>query len=74
MKQNVKIAGAAYSGVPSVIIPTTTGGIARYIEISDTSATVADVKAGKTFYQADGTFATGTGTAADYESFDEKEF
>lgn len=71
MKQNVKIAGAAYSGVPSVIIPTTTGGIARYVEISDTSATVADVKA---FYQADGTFATGTGTAADYESFDEKEF
>lgn len=74
MKQNVKIAGAAYSGVPFVIIPTTTGGIARYVEISDTSATVADVKAGKTFYQADGTFATGTGTAADYESFDEKEF
>lgn len=74
MKQNVKIAGAAYSGVPSVIIPTTTGGIARYVEISDTSATAADVKAGKTFYQADGIFATGTGMAADYESFDEKEF
>lgn len=74
MKQNVKIAGVAYSGVPSVNIPTTAGGIARYVVISDTSATAADVKAGKTFYQADGTFTTGTGTAADYESFDEKEF
>ena len=74
MKQNVKIAGAIYSGVPSVNIPVDTGGTAKYVEISDTSATAADVKAGKTFYQADGTFATGTGTAADYESFDEKEF
>ena len=74
MKQNVKIAGVLYSGVPSVNIPIQTGGTAKYVEISETTAIAADVKSGKIFYTADGLKATGTSAGENYEIFDEKEF
>lgn len=74
MKQDLKIAGALYSKVPSVNIPTQAGGTAKYVEISETTAIAADVKNGKFFYTSDGLLAIGTDTSEDCEVFDEKEF
>ena len=38
MKVDVKIAGASYNEVPSVLLPLTAGGKARFCEVSDTTA------------------------------------
>ncbi|WP_278502850.1 hypothetical protein [Mitsuokella multacida] len=63
MKRNVTIAGAKYTGVPSIMIPLTDEtGNATFCEVSDTTATAADVASGKTFYSAAGTLTTGTAT------------
>ena len=49
MNVNVKIAGASYTGVPAVLIPLQDGGSANFVEVSDTTATAADVAKGKKF-------------------------
>ena len=65
MKKDVTIAGASYTGVPSILIPLTSGdGKATFCEVSDTTAKASDVASGKTFYDASGTLTTGTASAA----------
>ena len=61
MEQNIVIAGATFNGVPSIEIPTSGGGSASFVEVSDTTATAADVAHGKYFYTANGVKTAGTG-------------
>ena len=62
MAQNVTVAGASYSDVPSVVLPTTGGGDSSFYDVSDTTATDADVITGKYFYTANGTRSAGSAT------------
>lgn len=60
MAQNVTVAGASYSAVPSVVLPKTGGGTATFTDVSDTTAAAADVASGKYFYTAAGVRTQGT--------------
>lgn len=60
MAQNVTIAGASYSDVPSIQTPKTGGGTAEFFDVSDTTATASDVASGKYFYTAAGVRTAGT--------------
>ena len=60
MAQNITLLGASYSAVPTVLLPKTGGGTARFDDASVTTATAADVASGKTFLASDGTITTGT--------------
>lgn len=62
MKVDLKINGALYNGVPAVLFSLPDGGKVRFCEVSDTTATAADVAKGKRFYDADGNYITGTAT------------
>ena len=63
MAQNVTIAGASYSNVPSITVPKTGGGTASFIDTTITSdaATASDIVSGKLAY-VNGTLITGTGS------------
>lgn len=60
MAQNVTVAGATYSAVPSVNLPKQGGGTASFFDVSDTTAAAADVASGKYFYTASGVRTVGT--------------
>lgn len=60
MAQNITLLGASYSAVPAVDLPKTGGGTARFTDVTDTTATAADVASGKVFFASDGTRTTGT--------------
>lgn len=62
MAQNVTIAGASYSDVPSVDIPKTGGGTASFFDTSGVTAVAADVASGKYFMTAGGVLTEGTGS------------
>ena len=61
MSKNVKIANTTYNAVPSINIPLATGsGNASFFDVSDTTATAADVSTGKYFYTSAGVRTQGT--------------
>lgn len=61
MSKNVKIANTTYNSVPSINIPLATGsGNASFFDVSDTTATAADVSTGKYFYTSAGVLTQGT--------------
>ena len=60
MAQNVTVAGASFSDVPSVVLPKTGGGTASFTDVTDTTAAAADVASGKYFYTAAGVRTQGT--------------
>lgn len=60
MAQNVTVAGATYSAVPSVELPKQGGGTAAFFDVSDTTAAASDVASGKYFYTASGVKTAGT--------------
>ena len=60
MSQNITLLGASYSDVPAVTLPKTGGGMARFTDVTDTTATTADVAQGKYFHLASGERVAGT--------------
>lgn len=60
MAQDVTIAGASYSDVPSVTLPKTGGGTASFTDVTGTTAVAADVASGKYFYLATGEKVAGS--------------
>lgn len=60
MAQNITLMGASYSAVPAVTLPKTGGGTASFTDVSDTTATAADVASGTYFYTAAGERTEGT--------------
>ena len=50
MSQNITLLGASYSDVPSVLLPKTGGGTARFDDTTDANATASDIASGKTAY------------------------
>lgn len=68
MAQNITLMGASYSAVPTVLLPKTGGGTARFDDASVTTATAADVASGKTFLASDGTITTGTNSGGGGQS------
>ena len=61
MAQNVTVAGASYSDVPSVVLPKTGGGSAQFDDttIASDAAAAADISFGKKAY-VNGSLVTGT--------------
>lgn len=62
MAQNITLMGASYTDVPAVNLPKTGGGTAKFTDVSDTTASAADVASGKYFYDSSGTRTQGTGS------------
>lgn len=58
--RNITVAGASFSAVPAVELPVTGGGTATFTEVTDTTATAADVLATSYFYTAAGERTAGT--------------
>lgn len=60
MPQDINLLNAIYSGVPAVVLPKNGGGTATFTDVTDTTATAADVASGKYFYTAAGVRTVGT--------------
>lgn len=66
--RNISLLGATYSNVPGVTLPVSGGGSATFYEVSDTTATAADVATGKYFYTASGVKTQGTNSGGGGDS------
>ena len=64
MAQNITIAGIQYPDVPAIQVPKAGSGTATFTDVSDTTATAADVSAGTYFYTAAGVRTEGTGSGS----------
>lgn len=63
MAQEVRIAGATYSDVPSIRVPNSSNVYHSFYDVSDSTLTQAsDLMSGVTAYGNDGTLLTGTGS------------
>lgn len=62
MAQDIALLNAVYQAVPAVQLPKDGGGTATFTDVSDTTATAADVLSGKYFYTAAGVRTAGTGS------------
>lgn len=62
MSKSIDLLNVTYPDVPSVQLPQTGGGTAEFFDVSDTTATAADVKVGTYFYTASGQRTEGTAT------------
>lgn len=67
MSQNISLLNAVYSNVPAVQLPKQGGGTATFTDVTDTTATAADVAQGKYFYTASGTRTQGTSSGGGSE-------
>lgn len=61
MSQQISLWGADYSNVPSVDLPKTGGGTARFVDTTDANAQASDILSGKTAY-VNNVKITGTGS------------
>lgn len=73
MAQNITLLGASYSDVPAVILPKTGGGVAQFIDVTETTALTEDVASGKIFFGADGAQLIGTATIGGLSGFEIEE-
>ena len=60
MAQNISLWGNTYSNVPSILLPKSGGGNASFTDVTDTTASAADVAQGKYFYTSSGVRTQGT--------------
>ena len=60
MAQTIALMGAVYSDVPAVTLPKSPSGTATFTDVTDTTATAADVAQGIYFYTAAGVRTVGT--------------
>ena len=72
MSQTISLWGAVYSNVPGIDLPKSPSGTARFTDVSDSTASAADVSNSAYFYTSSGvrtqgslsfvTYYTGSGT------------
>ena len=60
MAQDISLLGAVYSDVPAITLPKSPSGTATFTDVTDTTATAADVAQGTYFYTAAGVRTAGT--------------
>jgi len=60
MAQTISLLGATYPDVPQVVLPKQGGGTATFTDVTDTTATAADVLSTAYFYTAAGVRTQGT--------------
>jgi len=61
---DVEIQGAVFFGVPAVDLPKYGGGTARFMDVTDTTASASNVASGYYFYASDGTKTQGSASLA----------